>query len=118
MYTGVACCLSDGVIFAVVVVHPRDVIPSPSVGDFLAQWSRMTLRVIQQTQYYEDQARKSLQGQWSRMALKIIHTWETEIACTASNIRHKIKWTRILAERRLAKREGTRTPLVTSPIIC
>ena len=76
-------------------------------GDFLAHWSRMTLRVIQQTHYYENQTRKFLQWQWSRMTLKIIRTWATEIACTASNIRHKIKWTRILAERRLPRPEGT-----------
>ena len=76
-------------------------------GDFLAHWSRMTLRVIQQTHYYENQTRKFLQGQWSRMTLKVIRTWETEIACTASNIRHKIKWTRILARRRLPRPEGT-----------
>ena len=67
----------------------------------------MTLRVIQQTHYYENQTRKFLQGQWSRMTLKIIRTWETEIACTASNIRHTIKWTRILARRRLPRPEGT-----------
>ena len=67
----------------------------------------MTLRIIQRTQYYEDQTRKFLQGQWSRMTLKIIRTWETEIACTASNVCHKIKWTRILAERRLPRPEGT-----------
>ena len=107
MYTGVACCLSDGVIFAVVVVHPRDVIPSPSVGDFLAQWSRMTLRVIQQTHYYEEQTRRFLQQQWSRMTLKIIRSWETMIACTGSNIRHTIKWPRNLAERRFPRPEGT-----------
>ena len=67
----------------------------------------MTLRIIQQTQYYENQPRKFLQGQGSRMTLKIIRTWETEIACTASNIRHKIKWTGILAERRVPRPEGT-----------
>ena len=75
--------------------------------DFLAHWSRMTLRVMQQTHYYENQTRKFLQGQWSRMTLKVIRTWETEIACTASNIRHTIKWTRILARRRLPRPEGT-----------
>ena len=67
----------------------------------------MTLRIIQQTQYYEDQTRRFLQQQWSRMTLKIIRTWENEIACTASNIRHNIKWTRILARRRLPRPEGT-----------
>ena len=87
--------------------HPHDVIPGPSAGDFLAHWSRMTLRVIQQTHYYEDQTRKFLQWQWKRMTLKVIRTWETEIACTASNIRHNIKWTRILARRRLPTPEGT-----------
>ena len=50
----------------------------------------MTLRIIQQTQYYEDQTRGFLQEQWRRMTLKIIHSWETVIACTASNIRHTI----------------------------
>ena len=78
----------------------------------------MALRMIQHTQYYEDQTRGFLQQQWRRMTLNIIRSWETMIACTASNIRHKIKWTRILAERRLPRQEGTRTPLVTSPIIC
>ena len=67
----------------------------------------MTLRTIQHTQYYEDQTRGFLQEQWIRMTLKIIRSWETVIACTASNIRHKIKWTRILAERRLPRPEGT-----------
>ena len=76
-------------------------------ADFLAHWSRMTLRVIQQTHYYENQTRKFLQKQWSRMTLKIIRTWENEIACTASNIRHTIKWMRILARRRLPRPEGT-----------
>ena len=41
--------------------HPRDVTPGPNAGDFPAHWSRMTLRVIQQTHYYEDQTRKFLQ---------------------------------------------------------
>ena len=50
----------------------------------------MTLRIIQQTQYYEDQTRGFLQEQWRRMTLKIIHSWETVIARTASNIRHTI----------------------------
>ena len=67
----------------------------------------MALRIIQQTQYYEDQTRGFLQEQWRRMTLKIIRSWEIVIACTASNIRHTIKWTRILAERRFPKPEGT-----------
>ena len=67
----------------------------------------MTLRIFQHTQYYEDQTRGFLQEQWRRMTLKIIRSWETVIACTDSNIRHEIKWTRILAERRLPRQEGT-----------
>ena len=59
------------------------------------------------THYYEEQTRRFLQQQWSRMTLKIIRSWETMIACTGSNIRHTIKWTRILAERRLPRPEGT-----------
>ena len=47
----------------------------------------MTLRIIQQTQYYEDQTRGFLQEQWRRMTLKIIRSWETVIVCKASNIR-------------------------------
>ena len=37
------------------------------------------------------------------MTLKIIRRWENEIHCMAFNTLHKIKWTRILAERRLLK---------------
>ena len=40
------------------------------------------------------------QAQWRRMTLKIIRWWETEISCMASNTRHKVKWTSILAGRR------------------
>ena len=72
-----------------------------------AQWSRMSLRIIQQTEYYEDQTRRFLQQQWSQMTLRIIRSWETMIACTAFNFRRKIRWTRILAERRPPRPEGT-----------
>ena len=56
--------------------------------------------------YYADQTRRFLEAQWSRMTLKIIRRWENEFHCMASNTRHKIKWTRILAERRLLKAGG------------
>ena len=59
------------------------------------------------THYYEEQTRRFLQQQWSRMTLNISRNWETMIACTGSNIRHTIMWTRILAERRLPRPEGT-----------
>ena len=54
-------------------------------------------------EYYADQTSRLWQAQWSRVTLKIIRRWETEIHCMASNTWHKIKWTRILAERRLLK---------------
>ena len=57
-------------------------------------------------EYYADQTSRFLQAQWSRMTLMIIRGWENEIHCMASNTKHKIKWTRILAERRLLKAGG------------
>ena len=57
-------------------------------------------------EYYADQTSRFLQAQWSRMTLKIIRRWENEIHCMASNTQHMIKWTRILAERRLLKAGG------------
>ena len=87
---------------------PRDPPPtakpsaaSADVGDplWLAQQGRWE-------EYYAEQTRKFLQAQWSRMTLKIIRRWENEIHCMASNTKHKIKWTRILAERRLLKAGG------------
>ena len=53
-----------------------------------------------------DETREFWQAQWSRVTLKIIRRWEIEIHCMASNTWHKIKWTRILAERRLLKAGG------------
>ena len=63
------------------------------------------------THYYEEQTRRFLQQQWSRMTLKISRNWETMIACTGSNIRHTIKWTRILAERRFPRPEARNSSL-------
>ena len=54
-------------------------------------------------EYLADEERRFWQTQWRRITLAIIRRWETERACTASNIRRRLKWTRILAERQAAK---------------
>ena len=55
-------------------------------------------------EYYADQTCRSLEAKWSRMTLNIIRRWEAEIDCMASNTRHKVKWTRILAPRPSSRR--------------
>ena len=50
-------------------------------------------------QYFADQTSESLLSEWSRITLVIIRRWENERACTASNIHHRLKWTRRLRER-------------------
>ena len=54
-------------------------------------------------EYLADEERRFWQTQWRRITLAIIRRWETERACTASNIRRRLKWMRILAERHAAK---------------
>ena len=50
-------------------------------------------------QYFADQTSEFLLSEWSQITLDIIRRWETERACTASNIHHRLKWTRRLRER-------------------
>ena len=76
---------------------------------YLTKRSMLSLELAKQgrwEEYYADQTSRFWQAQWSRVTLKIIRRWETEIDCMASNTWHKIKWTRILAERRLLKAGG------------
>ena len=54
-------------------------------------------------EYLVDEERMFRQTQCRRITLGIICRWETVTACTASIIRRRHKWTRILAERQAAK---------------
>ena len=50
-------------------------------------------------EYLADEQRKFWQKEWARITLDIIRRWDAERACTASNIHHRLKWTRRLRER-------------------
>ena len=54
-------------------------------------------------EYLADEGRRFWQKEWRRITLAIKRRWQTERACTASNIRPRLKWTRSLAELEAAK---------------
>ena len=54
-------------------------------------------------EHLADEGRRFWQKEWRRITLAIKRRWQTARACTASNIRSHLKWTRILAERQAEK---------------